>query len=257
MKGMAAALLLLAAWGGVKLPWETRLAARRAEIMHGQGQGFSFQLRDSLGQGLTLAALGGFRGVAANFVWISLTIAWEEQQWTRVRTLAEFAVLLQPRVLFFWENGAWHLAWNASVAAMNYPRPGASAAQKEREARQWIEAGRVMLERGIQANPEKHQLYMRMAELHQQRLQDHATAARYYMLAAQRPGATPLAERFAGYALERAGLKQEAYDYWLRLWRSTGQHPETGPRQWPKIREHIRKLEAELNIPDDKRLFPR
>lgn len=136
MKGIAAALVLLVIWGGLKLPWEVHLAARRAEIMHGQGQGFSFQLRDSLGQGLTLAALGGFRGVAANFVWISLTMAWEEQQWVRVRTLAELAVLLQPRVLFFWENSAWHLAWNASVAAINYPRPGITPAQREREARQ-------------------------------------------------------------------------------------------------------------------------
>lgn len=257
MKRTVAAILVLGVWGAVKLPWEARLAERRAEIMHGQGQGFSFQLRDSLGQGLTLAALGGFRGVAANFVWISLTMAWEEQHWTRVRTLAEFAVLLQPRVLFFWENGAWHLAWNASVSAMNYGRGDTAPAQREREARQWIEAGRDMLERGIQANPEKHQLYMRMAELHQQRLQDHATAAHYYQLAARRPGASPLAERFAGYALERAGLAQEAYDYWVRLWRSVDEHPEIGPRQWPKIREHIRKLEAQLNIPDDKRLFPR
>lgn len=257
MKGTAAAALLLALWGAFKLPWEEHLADRRTTIMHGHVPAFSFQLRDSLGQGLTLAALGGFRGVAANFVWISLTIAWEEQYWTRVRTLAEFAVLLQPRVQFFWENGAWHLAWNASVAAMNYPRADATPAQRERESRQWIEAGRTLLERGIQANPEKYQLRMRMAELHQQRLQDHATAARYYQEASRLPGASPLAERFAGYALERAGLKQEAYAWWLQVWHSSPEHPDTGPRQWPRIRQHIIALENELNIPDDKRLFPR
>jgi tetratricopeptide (TPR) repeat protein len=253
----AAVALVLLVWGAVKLPWETHLADRRRQIMYGQEQPFSFRMRDSLGQGLTLAALGGFRGVAANFVWISLTMAWEEQQWTRVRTLAEFAVLLQPRVLFFWENGAWHLAWNASVSAQNYPRPDSTPNQRLRESRQWIEAGRDMLERAIQANPEKPQIYMRMAELYQQRLQDQATAARYYMMAASKPGASPLAERFAGYALENAGRPQEAYDYWIRLWRSSDEHPEVGPRQWPKIRERIQKLENELNIPDDKRLFPR
>lgn len=257
MKGTAVALLALVLWGACKLPWEEHLAARRAAIMHGQVPAMSFQLRDSLGQGLTLAALGGLRGVAANFIWISLTTAWENQQWTRVRTLAEFAVLLQPRVSFFWENGAWHLAWNASVAALNYPRPDTSPTQRERESRQWIEAGREMLERAIAANPEKYQLRMRLAELYQQRLNDHATAARYYMEASRIPGASPLAERFAGYALERAGRKQEAYQWWLQLWHSSSDHPDIGPRQWPKIRERIENLEKELNIPHDKRLFPK
>jgi len=250
------AALLLLAWGAAKLPWEEQMSDRRKQIMYGEVAPFSFELRDSLGQGLTLAALGGFRGVAANFVWISLTTDWENQQWTRVRTLAEFAVLLQPRVLFFWENGAWHLAWNASVAAENYGGAGKTPGQRAHEARQWIDAGREMLERGIRAIPEKPQLYMRLAELYQQRLQDYAKAAEYYRLAASRPGAPTFAERFVGYMLERAGRKQEAYDYWLSLWRSSPTHPPGTQRQWPKIEQQMRALEKELNIPADKRIFP-
>jgi hypothetical protein len=252
----ALAALLLLAWGAVKLPWEEKMTDRRKQIMYGGTLPFSFELRDSLGQGLTLAALGGFRGLAANFVWISLTTSWENQQWTRVRALAEFAVLLQPRVLFFWENGAWHLAWNASVAAENYNEAEKTPGQRARESRQWIEAGKNMLERGIRAIPEKPQLYMRLGELHQQRLQDYATAAQYYRLAASRPGAPTFAERFVGYMLERADQKQEAYDYWVSLWRSSPEHPPATPRQWPKIAQQIRQLENELNIPADKRIFP-
>ncbi|MDX6765584.1 MAG: hypothetical protein SFU85_02215 [Candidatus Methylacidiphilales bacterium] len=249
------AILLLLAWGAVKLPWEEQMGLRRRQIMYGDTPPISFELRDSLGQGLTLAALGGFRGLAANFVWISLTGAWEEQQWTRVRTLAEFAVLLQPRVLFFWENGAWHLAWNASVAAEKYAAAGQSDGQRNRESRRWIEAGRVMLERGLLAIPEKPQLYMRLGELYQQRLQDYEAAARCYRLAAERPGAPSFAERFVGYMLEKAGRKQEAYDYWLTLWHSSAEHPPGTPRQWPKIEQQMRALERELNIPADKRVF--
>lgn len=252
--GLAALVLL--AWGAIKLPWEEQMTARRKQIMYGDSAAFSFEVRDSLGQGLTLAALGGFRGLAANFVWISVTTAWENQQWTRVRTLTELAVLLQPRVLFFWENGAWHLAWNASVAAENYNAPDKTPGQRARESRQWIEAGRVMLERGIRAIPEKPQLYMRMGELHQQRLEDYATAAQYYRLAAARPGAPTFAERFVGYMLERAGQKQEAYAYWLSLWHSSPDHPPVSSRQWPKIAQHIAQLEKDLNIPADKRVFP-
>lgn len=258
LRATVAAVILLAAWGALKQPWEARLAARREVILHGQVKpGVTMKVRDGLGQGLTLAALGGFRGVAANFLWISLTGAWEERQWTRVRALAELVVLLQPRVTFFWENGAWHLAWNASVSAANFPAPDATPAQRERESRQWIEAGRRMLERGIEANPEKHQLYMRMAELHQQRLGDHLRAAEFYRKAAALPGATPLAERFAGYALENAGRDAEAYAYWLQLWHSVNEHPEQGPRQWPRIRERMKRLEDRLNIPADKRVFPK
>lgn len=253
MKYRLWALVLLLAWSAVKFPWELRLERERNEIMYGTSTRMSFELRDSLGQGLTLAALGGFRGLAANFLWLSVTNAWEEQQWTRLRTAAEFAVMLQPRVSFFWENAAWHLAWNASVSAQEYDDQGRPILT--RESMQWIHQGESLLKRGIDAIPEKPVLYQRLAELYWQRLKDYEQAAHYYDLAKDKKGAPTYIERFVGYGLENAGKKQEAYDYWCGLWRSSEEHSER-LRRWDKIEEHIRNLEKELNIPLEKRIFP-
>ena len=250
-----AALGLLLLWGGVKLPWEKSLAAQRERVMYGAGASVSPQLRDSLGQGLSMAALGGFRGVAANFLWISLTEAWQERQWSRVQTYAELSVLLQPRVVFFWEMGAWNLAWNASMDAQYNGRTG-GISSRNRDARMWVEAGRDLLERGLSFHPEKYNLYRALGDLYWQRLQDYNRAAEYYLLAAAKPGAPAYLERFAGRALEEAGRKQDAYVYWKTLWLGTTDHGP-GPRRWDVIEKRIRKLETELNIPLEKKLFPR
>jgi len=211
------ALLLLLVWGAVKLPWEARISSERSTIIYESDVPLTFELRETVGQELSLAALGGFRAIVANFLWISVTKAWQDQSWTRVRTLADLAVTLQPRVPFFWENGAWHLAWNASVSVVKYAEDGKSQERKEYESRQWINAGIDMLERGIRANPEKHGLYTRMAELYWQRLNDYEMAAKYYRLALECEDAPILTSRFIGYALEKAGKYEESLAHWKEL----------------------------------------
>jgi hypothetical protein len=254
MSGRGLALVIFLGCSALKVPWEVRLADERKRIMFGPDVSpMSMKLRDSLGQGMTLAALGGFRGIVANFLWLSVTTAWEEQQWTRLRTLADMVVLLQPRVSFFWENAGWHLAYNASVSVEKFS--GGSKGARNVESMRWIKQGIDFYERGIQAIPEKPKLYEMLALLYQQRLEDHVKAAQYYELASQKPGAPVYLERFVGFSLEKAGKKQEAYDYWVKLWRSSVDHGQ-GPRRWPMIQERIRNLEKELLIPLDKRVFP-
>jgi len=245
MKGIIISLVLLVSWGAIKQPWETSISEQRTQIIYGEDIPMSFELRETLGQELTLAALGGFRGLVATFLWISLTENWQERQWTRVRALADFAVTLQPRVLFFWENGAWHLAWNASVSVKKYAEEGKSEARKEYESRQWIEAGIDMLERGIRANPEKPNLYQRMAELYWQRLEDYEQAAHYYRLASERPNPPSYVDRFIGYALEKAGKLEEAHAHWKSL-AEAPDFSERKPRHREKVIENLTKLEAQL-----------
>lgn len=241
MKSLSLALMLLLVWGGIKLPWEGRISSERSEIIYGSDIPITFELRETIGQELSLAALGGFRAIVANFLWISVTKSWEDQTWTRVRTLADLAVTLQPRVLFFWENGAWHLAWNASVSVVKYAEEGKSEERKRFESRKWIDAGIDMLERGIRANPEKHGLYLRMAELYWQRLEDFEMSAQYYRLALERQGAPSYTDRFIGYALEKAGQ----YEKSLAHWESLAKAPDFDQRRkshQDKVLENLEKL---------------
>ncbi|NJK91612.1 MAG: hypothetical protein HC904_07185 [Blastochloris sp.] len=240
------AVLVLLVWAGLKVPWELRLARERSEIMYGaELPPMSMELRDSLGQGMTLAALGGFRGVAANFLWLSVTTAWEEQQWTRLRALAEMVVLLSAEGVFFWENAGWHMAYNASVSAERFSgdaERGEGPRMRNVESMHWIKQGIELYERGIRAIPEKPKLYEMLALLYQQRLQDHEKAAHYFELASQKEGAPVYLERFAGFALEKAGEREKAYAHWVKLWQSSEEHGP-GPRRWGMIEERIRKLE--------------
>ena len=242
MKSWSMALFLLLAWGAVKLPWEARISAERSTIIYGSDIPLTFELRETIGQELSLAALGGFRAIVANFLWISVTKSWEDQTWTRVRTLADFAVTLQPRVPFFWENGAWHLAWNASVSVVKYAEEGKSEERKAFESRKWIDAGIDMLERGIRANPEKHGLYMRMAELYWQRLEDYEMSAQYYCLALEREGAPSYTDRFIGYALEKAGKYEESLAHWESL-ASAPDFEQRRSAHQKKVTENLAKLQ--------------
>lgn len=241
MKTVCLALLILLSWGAIKLSWEDRISSERSKIIYGSDIPMTFELRETLGQELSLAALGGFRAIVANLLWISLTKSWEDQTWTRVRTLADFAVTLQPRVLFFWENGAWHLAWNASVSVVKYAEEGKSEERKQFESRKWIDAGIDMLERGIRANPEKYGLYLRMAELYWQRLEDYEKSAEYYRLALERPGAPSYTDRFIGYALEKAGKYEESLAHWQSLARAPDFKQRRRAHQ-EKVLENIEKL---------------
>ena len=234
---VAGALVLLLVWGGAKIPWEKAMARDQRKATYGFSGPTAVAIREKVGQGLALAALGGFRGLAANALMLQAHGAWEEQQWVRVRSALELATMLQPRVAVFWDTASWHLAWNAAVAAERY--------SGEMEARRWVEAGRDLLERGTKAVPEKALLFQRLGDLYWQRLGDYQEAARCYREALSKGDAPPYLERFVGYALEKAGDKQGALDYFKNLRREMG-NPPSQDRRPEVVEREITRLEKEV-----------
>jgi len=201
-------------------------------------------LREKVGQGLALATLGGFRGLAANALMLEAHGAWEEQQWVRVRSALELATMLQPRVVVFWDMASWHLAWNAAVSAEQYSGES-NETRRRMEARRWVEAGRDLLERGTKAVPEKAILFQRLGDLYWQRMGDYTSAARYYREALTKGDAPPYLERFVGYALDKAGDKKGALDYFRELRAKMGAAPD--PLRRPEVVDReIQRLEKEI-----------
>src|ERR1700679_339263 len=94
------AVLFLFAWGLIKTPWESRMQHEMNQMRYGSFDPMTREMRDAVGQGLALAALGGFRGLVANVLWIQVSDAWEKQDWARLRPRVEMVVHLQPRVSF-------------------------------------------------------------------------------------------------------------------------------------------------------------
>jgi tetratricopeptide (TPR) repeat protein len=245
--------LLLAAWGSLKVYWETAIE-RREEILKFHGYTINRSLRDQLGQGMMLGLLSGFRGVVADFTWLMVTGAWQDKQWFRVKSLIDLSVTLQPRFVPFWDLGGWHLAWNASVDRRNNhdePNP----LRRIKEERYWIREGEKVYRRGALSNPDSYELWRSLAMLYEQKLQDYRQAAECFARAAAAPGAPIFLERFPAYMYEKAGDDQAAYEVYKRLWLLPRDRKNI-QYAYDKIEEKIRLLEKKLKVPREKRIFP-
>ena len=242
-----AAVALLAAFGAAIIPFQL-LIQREARAAHFQKTSLDIGLREKVGQSGFLAALSGFRSPIAALLWIEAHSAWERTEWGRMAGLFDTVTTLQPRSIPYWDLSAWHMAWNASVAAMqNEKQP--SEALRLRAQRAYIELGRDFLERGIKNNPDRHQLHLALAVLLRDKLSDHCAAAGEFLKAASFPGAPPYAARFAGYEMAKCpGREREAYEHLRRLY-------EEGEKQrLPSLINVLRDLENRLDIPAGARI---
>ncbi len=247
MSRVAIALALLLVFGGIRLPIEDRLH-REHRALHFQTVDFNLGLREQLGQLAFVAALSGFRSVVADALFLQAHAAWEETEWGRVLLLFRQATTLQPRSVLFWDMAAWHMAWNASAAALRDPKiKGEDLRLKA--AREYYAIGKDLLDQGIRNNPDKPQLYESLARLYQQKYNDHLHAAENYAKAATLPGAPSYDKRFAAYELSYAeGHEREAYRELRRLYDlGTNEH-------LPTLLARLHALEEKLQIPPEERI---
>jgi tetratricopeptide (TPR) repeat protein len=241
------ALAVLIVVGLIKLPVERDLARLHREE-HFRGVEFNLDLREKLGQLGFIAALSGFRGVVADALFIQAYAAWENTQWGRMLMLFRQVTTLQPRVLMFWDVAAWHMAWNASVAAMNDTNQPRQALRVKAQ-REYFAIGKELLERGIKNNPDRPELYEALARLYKEKYKDHERAAEYYAKAATLPEAAPWDRRFSAYELSYCeGRERESY---VRL-RSL--YDEGEKERLPTLIKRLKFLEDKLGIPQDQRI---
>ena len=246
IRGLLVTALLLG-FGALRVPIEASLTDQhRSAYFHEAKLGLG--LREQIGQLGFLAALSGFRSLVADVIFIQAHVAWERTEWGRVLLLFREATTLQPRSVLFWDMAAWHMAWNASVAALrNEAQPNESLRQKA--AAEYIGLGEDFLERGIKNNPDRPQLYESLARLYKDKLGNHRAAARLYAKAATLPGAPQYVERFAAYELSYApGEERAAYDKLHALY-------QRGPQErLPTLLHRLKVLEKQLDIPLDQRI---
>jgi hypothetical protein len=240
-------LALVLLFGVMKLPAERSLTAVHRQLNF-RAVAFDLDLREQIGQLGFMAALSGFRSLVADVLFIQAHVAWERTEWGRVLLLFRQVTTLQPRALLFWDMAAWHMAWNASVAALSdstQPR----LALRVKAQREYFDLGKDFLERGINNNPDSPQLFEAMARLYKDKYKDHARASEFFGKASTRPDAPSYDRRFSAYELSYCeGREREAYERLLQIY-------EVGENErLPTLLTRLKFLEDKLNIPADQRI---
>src|SRR6266536_1513100 len=247
MMRTVAVLGVLIAVGTLKLPLERNLAALHRQE-HFRGVEFNLDLREKIGQLGFIAALSGFRAIVADALFIQAYSAWENTEWGRMLLLFRHITTLQPRVLLFWDTAAWHMAWNASVAAMNDQTQPRLALRVKAQPK-YFALGKDFLERGIKNNPDRHDLYEALARLYKEKYKDHERASEYYAKAAALPGARTYDRRFSAYELSYCeGREREAHERLRQL------YGKGEKERLPTLISRVEVLEDKLGIPQDQRI---
>lgn len=247
MKRGAIIILAVLVFGALRFPIEHALLDTHRRL-HFRSVDFNLDLRDQVSQFGFVAALSGFRSLVADTLFIQAHVAWERTQWGRVLLLFRQATTLQPRAVLFWDMAAWHMAWNASTAALNDPTQPREAI-RIKAAREYFQLGKNFLERGIKNNPDRPELYEAMARLYRDKLGDHQKASEFFAQAADLPGAHAYARRFAAYELAQCPAReQEAYAR-LRALYDQGEQ-----ERLPTLLRRLKELETRLDIPPQDRV---
>lgn len=240
-------LVSLALFGIAKLPVERTIAAAHRDLNF-RAVSFGIDLREQLGQLGFVAALSGFRSLVADVLFIQAHVAWERTEWGRVLLLFRQVTTLQPRAVLFWDMAAWHMAWNASVAALNDTKQPRLALRVKAQ-REYFALGKDFLERGIRNNPERPELYEALGRLYRDKYKDHEHAAEFFEKASARPGAPSYDKRFAVYELSYCeGRERDAYERLHTLY-NAGK-----TERLPTLISRLKYLETKLSIAPQERI---
>lgn len=242
------AILALLVFGAVRMPFEAQLAKeRRAAYFHGATPNAS--VREKAGQMGFVAALSGFRGLVADYLWIDAHNLWERTEWGAMKADFDAVTTLQPRCILFWDQASWHMAFNASVAAMEDKKQPREALRIKARNEYW-KIGEDYLIRGIANNPDDPTLYDHLGFLYREKFKDHCKSAELYAQCARVPHAPAYAHRFQYYELAQCpGHEREAYEGLVRLYKQGEQE------HLPTLLKHLGELQEKLNVPAEQKIY--
>jgi hypothetical protein len=241
------ALLVLMVFGLAKMPFEAQLEATRKGAYFNKAK-FTLSLRQQLGQMSFLAAVGGFRALVADYCYLDAYAQWQRVEWGRVKLSLDAATSLQPRQVFFWEQAGWHMAYNASVAAINDKKEPRLALRLKAQ-QEFFRLGEDYFIRGIANNPERWELYKELGRIYVEKFKEPCKAADIYDRGAQLPDAPEYLKRFAAYELAKCpGHEREAYER-LRKYYLMGEQEHL-----PTLLKTLRNLQEKLDIPPGEKI---
>ena len=163
--------------------------------------------------------------------------------------LLKTVTTLAPRNATFWEESAWHMAYNASVVAFDDPKQPKIALRKKAQY-EYFMLGKDYAERGIENVPDSYLLYQRLAFIEQDKFKDHCAAAAAFEKAAACPHAFSYEKRCAAYELSYCpGHEKEAWQMLRKLY-------DMGPQErLPTLEVRLKAMEEKLDLPQEQRVY--
>jgi hypothetical protein len=133
----------------------------------------------------TTVALGGFRGLIANALWVRAMELQEQDKYFEKVQLTDWITKLQPHFVTVWVVQAWDMAYNISV---KFP--------EARDRWLWVQRGIELLrDEGLKYNPDEPLIYRELAWFFQHKLGQDLDDAHFYYKSAW---AKEMAEVLAG-----------------------------------------------------------
>ncbi|MFH2069441.1 MAG: hypothetical protein ABII89_08290 [Candidatus Omnitrophota bacterium] len=171
-------------------------------------------------------ALGGFKGLAADLIWLQVETLFHAGQSHKMLPLFKSVTFLQPKFITPWAVGGWHLSYNISVMTDN---------PEEKEA--WVQAGVDFLKEGITYNPERYDLYFELGWTLHHKVKNYAEAIKYLQLACKFPG-PDYVKNVLAHAYERNGQIDTAIETWKEIIRSGNSFSDIAPRMISNLKKY-------------------
>lgn len=212
-------------------------------------------LEDTLGQGLIIGVLGGFRAILADFLWIRTNVIWERKDRIKLDSMVRLVTTLDPRPDFFWINSSRMIAYDVPNWRIR-EEGGYSNVPEERQHAINLEQSALafdLVDQALDFHPENAKLYLEKAQIYLNRLKDDANAAEWFLRASQQDDAPYYAGRIHAELLRKQGLNAEAYDFLKNLHTEL---PDTPYAQKGIVLQRILDLEKTLKIPLRERFMP-
>lgn len=172
-------------------------------------------IQSGLGQGLSIAALGGYRVIAANFVWISMYGDWQYRRAAPVLEKMSLAVALNPHSEYFWVDGSRIIANDMPVWEVGDNKMGSLFETETGEAVRHAYAERALrfLEDAPAELGASVPLLVEKGSICWRRLGDLERAIGFFAQAVARENVPYYVCRVYAELLYRNGQARDAYEY--------------------------------------------
>src|SRR5436189_2357353 len=108
----------------------------------------------------TTVALGGFRGLSSNALWIRASDLQDEDKFFEMAQLADWITKLEPHFVQVWLVQGWNMAYNISVKFKDFP-----------DRWRWVKRGIELLrDEGLHYNPNEILIYRELGWFFQHKL---------------------------------------------------------------------------------------